>query len=248
MPQVVPTASLAPGQCFISGDPNGPFIDTEKNVRGVGRIYLAIKHVAPFLRDAGWVPLDEVSEELDRLETLETSIQSYVDDAGRYRELVEAISPLLPEVEAEVREVAVFKDDKVRVQNEQLRVALAELKIELYDTKNALQDANEQLSQTAVPPAPESEGSAPVEPGGAASSEGEPAATVEVEDQTVDLDQLLDRSVPDVVAVAGSWPQEAKVVLLEREAFRRRREDKDARKTLIDGLFGDAPSDEEESS
>lgn len=227
MPTVVPTAQLAPGVCFISGDNNGPFIDTGISIPRRGRVYLSLKAVGPFMRAAGWVPEAEVHEALAAIDERIDGIESVVAEAEKYRAIAERLTPLLPQPEPEVREVAVFKDARVAAQNEQLRAKVRELTA-------ALGEAQAAATKTAASPDTTSEGSAPVS--------GEPAPspetpTVTIEDQEVDLDALLDRSVPDVVAVAGSWPEDAKLALLAREEQRRAREDKKPRTTLVSGLL-----------
>lgn len=224
-PTVVQTAQLRPGVCFLSGDFNGPFIDTGKSFREVGRVYLSLKALEEFMRAAGWFPGDEVESTLAEIEEREASIQTYVDEAGRYRDIIEALEPLLPVRPEVVREVGIFKDDTVRAQNEALKAEVAELSARLHE-------AVRQVTQPAAPPAPTSEGSAP-EPGAAVPS----PSTVVVADQDVDIDALLARAVVDIVAVAGDWPDEAKEALVAREAELRDRISKPARKTLLAGLY-----------
>lgn len=203
-PVLVPHAALAPGVCTLSGDFNGPFIDTQKSVRGHGRIYLAVKSLGPLIREAGWVPAAEVDEKLKEVEAAENSMEWDRERAALYDAIVQAVSPLLPEPEPIVKQVAVTNDKSLLTKIEKLESKIAGLKDALAAAQAPAPDAAE--------PAPMSEGSAPVERGSA-------ATTVTVHGSEVDLDGLLGESVHTITSVVSGWPDDAleAVVLAEME-------------------------------
>lgn len=207
---VVPTALLAPGACFISGDPNGPFIDTNVSVPGRGRIYLSLKHIGPLMREAGWVPEAEVADLLATVEEFDNATTALNAEAQGFRNIVAALEPLLPKPEPVVEQVAAFKDAEVGAENKALQSEINDLRQALDATAAELLDA-----QAAAPPAPTSEGSAQVEPGAAATSLPE---TIEVKGQPVDLQALLAESVKTIVSVVEGWPDEAINAVLAADA------------------------------
>lgn len=241
-PVIVQNAQLAPGTCFLSGDFNGPFIDTGKSIRGVGRIYLSVKHLGSFMREAGWVPTSEVEGLLAEVEEFDRVVGEYREDAESYRQIVEALAPLLPQPEPIVREVGIVKDGKVRAANVRLLGALDEANHELGALRAEVDELAAQVEAASQPAAgddPQGEGSTPdvTSPAAPNPSDDEPPSVVVVAEQEVNLDELLDRNVEDVVSVAAEWPEDARALVVARDAFRRQAEGKDPRKTLANGLF-----------
>lgn len=213
---LVATARLAPGGCFISGDHNGPFIDTSRDLYGHGRVYLSIKALGPLMREAGWLPKSEVEDALATVEEYDRLTADLQAEAQGYRNIVAALEDLLPAPEPVVQQVGIFQDLRVGEENDALKAEVAELRTQL-----------EAASQVAAAPTPEGEGSVPVEAGAAAPPE---TPTVTVADQEVDVVALLDRSAQDVVAVAEDWPAEARQLLVDLEEVRRGAK---ARKTVL---------------
>lgn len=223
--KIVERAQLTPGTCFLSGDFNGPFIDTGVDVRGRGRVYLALKHIGPIMRQAGWVPGDEAAEEFayaeDRLiEALDLEARAVLAD-----ELVAAIAPLLPTPDPVVRQVAIT-DPRLEREVTALRDEVTDLEAYLEQITAAL-DATK--TTPAATPAEATEGSGAPQP-------GEAPSTVEVAGQTVDIDALLDRKVGDIVAVAEGWPDEALYELVACEIHRAEEAGKDPRVTVLNLL------------
>lgn len=213
-PVLVPTAKLAPGVCFLSGDHNGPFLDTGKSVPGRGRIYLSLKALGPLIRKVGWVPVEEVETELGLVQDFEAQINAYRKGSEAYDALVEAIAPFVLPAPAQRVEVAVFKDDRVRAANDGLKAENKSLRAELHALQSALETA-----QVAAVPAPTSEGSAPVEQGAVAPT------CVEVPGGEIDLSELLKEDADIVVLVAEEWPSDALEALIEAEAEGQGREE-----------------------
>lgn len=206
-PVLVPTAALAPGACFLSGDFNGPFIDTGRSTRETGRIYLSVKAVGPLMREVGWIPADEAQKQLDELDGRTAEAEWNAERAGLYDALVEAVSPLLPTPEPIVKQVGVVQDPELLTTIEQLKAKIAGKLAGLEDALAAAQPAPD-----AAEPAPRSEGSA-------SSERGSAATTVTVNGSEVDLDALLSETAATVKSVVEGWPDEAleEVVLAELE-------------------------------
>ncbi len=214
-PTLVQTAALAPGVCFLSGDNHGPFLDTGTSIPGRGRVYLAIKALGPFLRDCGWIPLEEVETELELVADFEAQVNAYRSGSELFDALVDAIAPFVPAPPAQVVYSAVFKDDTVREANEALTAEITNLRTELHTATSALESA-----QDAAVPAPTSEGSAPVEQGTAAPS-------TEVAGFDVDLESLLTFNASVVLDVVEGWDDEALAAVVALEATGK------ARKTIL---------------
>lgn len=224
--QIVKSAQYAPGQCLISGDYNGPLIDTQKQVRGYGRVYLSLKSLNAPLREAGWVPRAEVSEELERVEELAAETSELQDKAARWDEMVEVLSSRLPAPEPILKQVAVRSPDLVR-ENKSLRARVEELSDRLANIENSPQ----------ADPAPTGEGSASVEPDPASPPE-ESSATAEIHDgMSVDLEDLIGRTIPDIVAVVDGNPELIDPVLAH-ESLVASRDGRKVRSTLVTGLEG----------
>lgn len=231
---IVERAHLTPGKCFFSGDFNGPFVDTGVSVRGIGRIYLAIKHLGPLMRKAGWVPEDEVLEAIEDSAALRAEAEELREKADLADALIDAVSPLLPEptpieVQVPVRDYKVVR---------QLETAL-ERQAELRDRAANLESRIEgliatQQSTPQAPPTSDAEGSG---------SEAGEAAYTEVAGQAVNLDELLDRPAKDVIAVAEGWDVTARYVLAEREREIAEAQGRKERVTVI--RLGDADADGE---
>lgn len=207
-PVLVQTAALAPGVCFLSGDHNGPFLDTGKDVRGLGRVYLSLKALGPLLRECGWVELHEVETELALVTDYQDQLAAGERAQEAYAQFVEAVSPLLPTPEPVIVDRAVFLDDGVRQDNERLRMEADSLRLELHDANVALKAASK-----VADPAPTSEGSAPVEPGSAPQP-----LIVEVFDAEVNVGDLLSRTAEEVISIIDNWPDDALDVVQEAEA------------------------------
>lgn len=191
--QITETASLAPGTCLLSGDFNGPFLDTGKSIRGHGRVYLSLKALGPLMREAGWKPEAEVEGELARIEQKLAKTQALEVEAESYRGIVEALRPFLPEPEPIERQVAIYKDPKVRDENTRLTEQVRELKAQLSETQAKLKDAS-------TAPAPVAEETK-------AEEREVSLGTVEVKGQEVDLTDLLSQPIDTIVSVVSRTPE-----------------------------------------
>lgn len=97
--RIVDTASRRPGKCALSGDNSGPFIDTGKDIKRYGRVYLSVKFFDEPLRNLGYIGPKETEklkadkESLIELNTFLTSRSDHLED------LLNAVTPYIPEPE-----------------------------------------------------------------------------------------------------------------------------------------------------
>lgn len=222
--QIVERAQITPGKCFISGDFNGPFIDTGVDIRGRGRVYLALKHFAPVLRDAGWVHEDEVADDIARAEELTDTATELVEKAALADTFIETIAPLLPAPEPIVKQVPV-KDRAVVRERDRLLEVVAQLEEAVAQRDGKIRLMAEAQANAEAPPTSETEGSG--------DSEAGEAVTVEVAGQEVNVDELLARSAKDVIAVAEGWDVTQRWVVAERERELAEAEGRKERVTVV---------------
>lgn len=226
---IVDRAHLTPGKCFLSGDFNGPFVDTGHSIRGIGRIYLAVKHLGPLMRAAGWVPSDEVLQGIEDAVALREESEELRERAELADALVAAVSPLLPkptpiEVQVPVTDRKVLRQLETALEKQaELREIAANLQARI-DGLIAAQKAT-----TEATPTSDAEGSG---------SEAGEAKVIEIAGQPVNLDDLLGRKAKDVISVAEGWDITDRYALAERERELAAEKGRDERVTII--RLGDA--------
>lgn len=70
-PHIVDRAAKPPGQCLASGDTEGPFIDTARDVSARGHVYLSVRWIEARAKELlGMVPAAEVEGRFAELEAL----------------------------------------------------------------------------------------------------------------------------------------------------------------------------------
>ena len=67
MAEIVETASLRPGKCVISGETQGPFLDTGETVPRYGRIYISPKWLKQHLTTLGYLDKKDADRRRVRL-------------------------------------------------------------------------------------------------------------------------------------------------------------------------------------
>lgn len=220
-PTLVRTAALAPGVCALSGDFNGPFIDTMKSLRGFGRIYLSLQALAPIFRQAGYIREDEIKDKLATIERHDYLIQQGEKAQTTLDALLEAIRPFVPEPEPRVIERGIVIDRDVKAENERLKAELQDLRRALYDATHT--DAAAAPDAGASPD--EDEGSVPE---GEAPAPNTLTTTVEVAGQQVNIKDLLDQTYDVVLSVIDGWPKAALEAVAALESAGK------ARKTILE--------------
>lgn len=97
-PALVARAFKAPGSCIVTGDIDGPFVETQTDI-DTGRIYLHAPWVEQVARDL----LDMVPRsEIEALEAKVTELQARVENWHRLGESIEGKEKAEAELEAVV--------------------------------------------------------------------------------------------------------------------------------------------------
>lgn len=239
VPSIVEHAQAAPGVCFISGDNEGPFIDTGRTVRRVGRIYLSLKHLGPLLRSHGWLTTEDTEELRHEIDRLKGTIQGLSVTAEKHANLVEAISPFAPQPEAvEVeRVVERFREptqadiaDYVARNPHVLRSLKTKEPGSVEEWNELYRPDKHKTDTTAAVADVEQEETPPI----SSDSVGDaPASVIEIHGQEVNLDEVLDNNVNDIADFLDGIPVEAQRALLEREVWRAEARGDKPRKTII---------------
>ena len=108
-PEIVPTAKLRPGKCVLSGETQGPLIDTKRDLPRYGRVYVSLRWFDNILRDAGYIKGEEVEQLRAQLKDYHEEVESLRSVEADFNSLLETITDYLPQPEAEIveREVSV---------------------------------------------------------------------------------------------------------------------------------------------
>lgn len=265
--RIVNTAQRSPGKCAISGDSSGPFIDTGKDVKRYGRIYLSIKFFDEPLRELGYIGPEEtsrLSSEIKSALTENVELQGFKE---KYEELIEAMLPYVPvpaPKTVEVKKVVPRDPSDTEVEewikkhgnnHPAIKAAIGMEKgsteewFSLYRDKH---DKPEKLVTTKEQQALNTEKAQEEQVPG--NDEGGPDKFFTLMDQEVDLDKLLKEPAKTVVSVAEGKPDEFVEALVRREWYIAETKKKSPRKSVLLPLdYWDEeddvplyPSDEEE--
>lgn len=264
MAEVVETARLRPGHCVLSGETQGPFIDTGKNVPRYGRVYISLKWLEQPLREIDYLTPDKAEDLVERNEELESEVSRLREIESDHQTLIENIQQYVPAPEPEVKEVTVTKyrkpsDEEIEDWIEKfggnhpaVRHARPPEKgsyeewSRLYGDKGPQPQV--QTAETLEDEVEETEEPEEVDNG--------PDRVVKVHDQNVDLDEVLAENVGDVIAFAEGKGEEFEEALVRREHFLAEKNDRDPRKGVLAplGYWDDEddeplyPADEEETT
>lgn len=274
MPQakIVQTAQRRPGGDFLTGDSRGPFLDTGVDLgHGKGRygnrIYLSLKHLAPILREEGWLTVEDVEDaveelgqlrvEVERLREIKLSYDALVGELARHVEPRVVERPLTKEVtrppteEELTAHVLQHRRDLLKIQDlgSDARYA-AVYKGHGYlggekvgkpprDASKVVEGTTEdQVPDVRAPSAEDEDTDTP----------GISSATFELQGQQVSLDEVLAGNVKEVINYAAGHPDEFKEALVMREYELGDLKGKPyPRKGVIEGLGYEFEDDGEES-
>jgi len=239
--KIVPTARLRPGKCVLSGDTQGPFLDTGNNLPRYGQVYISIKWLKPALVDSGIILEEDGTELKAKLEALESERAKLLEEVEEYRNLISVIEPHLPKPPTEVVERKVIHlraptDEEIEkwiaengathhvVRNAQApEKGSSEEWQKLYNTKKdkpVTDDDLEQLSQ---------ELSKELEPSG-------PTKVVELFGQQLDLDKILSENTKTIADFCQEKPDSFIEALVRREFYLAEVKSKDPRKGVLEPL------------
>lgn len=279
--QIVQTAQHRPGGDLITGDPTGPFLDLGLTL-GAGkarkndRIYLALKHLAPVLRDEGWLTKEDAEEMVDELGRLRAENERLLQTEAKLDRVLEAVAEFY---EPEVVEREVIREVARKPTEGELRAYVRKNRTDLLRTQDRASD--ERYRETYKGHGYLSDDRTPSKPLPGVSSEpqkdgaGDPTEPVnkldagdnrvstseerrevqpdnvvthfQLEGQTVNLDEVLAGSVKDVIAYADGHGEDFKEALVEREyALGELGKGSHPRKGVVEGLGYEWDEPEEE--
>lgn len=98
--QVVDSPLLAPGCCLLTGNPNGPFVDTLVDIdidTPPGRIYLSRQIVFDMAAAFGCLPPKRSAEVLTRLEDREIELAAATTELAELRRWRDAVMSQITE-------------------------------------------------------------------------------------------------------------------------------------------------------
>jgi hypothetical protein len=226
-PRIVKNAEQSPGKCFVSGDNEGPFLDTGRNVKFYGRVYLALKHIRPYLQQAGYLHEDDVKNLKDEHGQALVEALALREEVEHLRALRDAVAGFVAKPEIVEKQVVVYEtrdvtdEDVARFVQQHPRV-LEKFKPsepgsvdewnDLYRPEAQRPESTPEATTPAGPEAPPSSAS------GGGPEADEPAAEIEVQGTAVNLDEVLAQDVNTIVDYAAGHP-ELGVALAEREEY-----------------------------
>lgn len=254
--QIVQSARLRPGKCAITGDVEGPFIDTETQIPRWGRVYLSVRGLQDSLRELGFLTPEETEVLRDDNDRLQEEVRRLTEVEEHYSTLLDAVSEHV-QVEPEIREVEVTKTR-----------APSDEEVEEWISKKGADHPAVKNAKRLEAGSPEewSELYGPIPPGHPdfrKSRIGEPktvedkaqeqkdlnlvpeANVVTVHDQEVDLNEVLDQNVGNVLAWAEGHDDSVKESLVEAEYTLADREGREPRKGVVEGLGYEMEEEEE---
>lgn len=255
MVKVTETARRRPGKCALSGETQGPFLDTGQTVPRYGRVYISLKWLEQPLRELGYLKKTDVEELTEENKSLQSEVERLQEVEDAHRELVDSVTPYLPTPEPEVREVKVKVERKptdeeiakwIEKNGGDHPVVRNARRVEKgsYEEWSGLYGESGPQPSPRTPEPDSDEDSEEGETSTDASDEG-PAKVVTVFDQDVDLDKVLAQNVGDVVSFTEGKGEEFEAALVRREYFIAERDERSVRKGVLEPLgYWDDEDDE----
>lgn len=230
-PRIVQNAEQAPGVCVISGDNDGPFLDTGRNLRRYGRVYVSLKHAGPLLRRAGWLTDAETEKLREEVEALREQVSDLSTLEEEYRDLVNAVLPFLPTPEPVERQVVKYETRDITDEDISAFLRRNPRFLEKFvpAEPGSVEEWNALYRPRRPAPAPDVP-AAPAAASESAADESAGSAELEVDGMTINLDEVLAQNVQTIVEYAEGHP-ELQRALAEREAETRPKGD--PRRTVL---------------
>lgn len=250
--KVVPTAKMRPGKCAITGDTTGPFIDTKVKIARYGTLYLSIRGLADVLRPQGFLSPEETEALREDNDRLQEEVRRLTEIENDYHTLVDSVSRHI-EVEPEIREVKQVTeraptDDEIEDWIERKGGDHpAVIRARPYE-KGSSEEWRELYGD--IPPGHPEFSKAPAtsnratlaqelaskDAGSVVQVTKTGTRVVEIHEQDVDLYQVLDQNVNDVMAWAEGHDENVQEMLIDAEYVRAKEQNRNPRKSLIEGL------------
>lgn len=233
-PQIVQSAQAAPGTCILSGDNEGPFIDTGRTIRRHGRVYLSLKHLGPLLRANGWLTTEEAADLHVEARNEARKARELSERVRKLDDLIEAIKPFVPAPEPVTNTVVQREPRDITDSDVQDFLERNPTFIEQYRPapKGSTAEWNKLYRNKPASKAAPAPVEDPESPAGDASGGEEPAATFEVHGQEVNLDDVLSHKVAEITDFAEGHEGLAHALAV-REEWRAKQAGREPRKTVL---------------
>lgn len=224
-PRIVKNAEQSPGKCLVSGDNDGPFLDTGRNLKFYGRVYLALRHIEPYLEKAGYLHGTKVSALRGQLREAGEELEELRDTVAELKGLRDAVEAFVRKPEVIEKQVPVYETRQITHADVEKYINERPYILEKYrpaepgsiDEWNRLyreDPASPTIgpSEDAAPAGPEAPPTSA--PGGEPAADDEPLSVgeedqereIEVDGVTIDLDEVLAQNVQTIVDYAEGHP------------------------------------------
>lgn len=268
---IVDKPKAAPGRCLVSSDGRGPMLDTGKDIRRYGRVYLALDALRRPLEASGWLN-PEHAEELRNSEAKARREADQVKEyADAYHDLVsrlaEAVGDLLPAPEPEAVTETVettraptedeieewldnHPDHRLLRRRRPLEPGSQEEHSRLYGSPidRRKQDHSRNLARKRAEDKKTQQSADPtIEQNHGPVQEQK---HIDLHGQTVNVDELLSEKVSTITSFCEGQPQEFREAVVNRELELADEAGRKARKGVIEGLgfeFVEEETEQEES-
>ena len=251
-PDVTNTARHRPGKCAISGDTQGPFIDTKRDIPRFGRIYLSLSHLDNVLRKNGYLKQEDVEEIREQNGQYQAEIQRLTDIELDFNSLREIMKDYIPDPEPEVieREVKVPRaptDEEIEEwiktrggDHEAVRTAKAPEKGSSEEWFSIYGDPREQ-QKTSSPVEKAAPGTTALERESEDENDDGPPKVVEFYEQNVDLDKILSENVGTIAEFLDGKPEDFVEAVVRREFYLAEMMEREPRKGVLSpfGYWGE---------
>lgn len=268
--RVVDKPKTAPGRCLVSSDARGPMLDTGRDVRRYGRVYIALDALRRPLEANGWLNPENAQKLRDSEKAAREKAELLQDRADDYEDLLQrladAVGDFLPQPEPEVvtktREIPRnptegeiedwlerHPDHPMLKRRRPLEPGSQEEHSRLYGSPydRRRQDHSRNLARKRAENTKAQQAVDPtIEQDHGPSEEQK---HVELHGQNVNVDELLSEKVSTIVSFCNGQPQEFREAVVNRELELADKASRKARKGVVEGLgFEFVEDDDDENS
>lgn len=250
--KITETARLRPGKCVLSGDTQGPFLDTGRDIQRYGRVYISMKWLHPLISEYGYLSIKEAESLTEERSKLLEENESLETIADKFHELIDTLTPYLPKpkttvVEKPVRVERAPTDEEIEAwisvhgaEHPVVRKAQTMEKGSTEEWNKLYRDnAARRKPNPSNVPAPKLSKEDPPRT-------DEETSTFELMGTEIDLDEVLSENIKTILTYCEEKPDEFIEALVTRELQIAKRVSRQPRKGLLDPL-GYWDEDEDES-
>lgn len=265
---IIDKPKAAPGRCLVSSDGRGPMLDTGKDIRRYGRVYLALDALRRPLEANGWLNPEHAEELRNSEKAAREKAELLQDRADDYEDLLQrladAVGDLLPKAEPQVvtkteeitrppthEEIEDWLDKNpdhpILRRRRPLEPGSQEEHSKLYGSPidRRKQDHSRNLARKRAEDTKAKQSADPtIEQNHGPVQEQK---HVDLHGQTVNVDELLSEKVSTVIAFCDGQPQEFREAVVNRELELADEAGRKARKGVIEGLGFEFVEDDDEN-